>query len=201
MPTGVYERTNWHRQILSKAQKGRTFSKKHRENKSLAQMGEKNHQWKGGKVDRVCKHCHQMFKALPSEIGRGGAQYCSPTCAYKGEERKATLRRYAIDQWENEEYRLAHTGENNPMWKNGATNRNHWWNTSAHRGWREKILGRDRNACLFCGQKDANTAHHLISAYYFPEFKLELDNGITYCEECHSMVHVLGNNFNSVPTI
>ena len=153
------------------------------------------------KPKRECRHCQQLFVALPSELRRNGAQYCSPPCAYKGKQRKETLRKHALRQWKNEEYRLAHTGKNNHMWKNGATYRTKWWSSRSHQTWRKKILERDARVCLFCGKRDANTAHHLISAYYFPEFRLELDNGITYCDECHSIVHVLGNYFNSVPTI
>jgi len=202
MPSGVYERTDWHRQVLSRAQKGRMFSKEHRRNKGLAQLGAKNHQWKGGKVNMTCKHCGRKFKTPPSELRRNGGQYCSYACAYASEERKSKLKQHAVRQWQDEEYRLNHTGENNPMWKDGRTSEIHkHYNTRTHRRRRKKLLERDGCVCLFCGKKDANTAHHLIPAFFYPEFRLELDNGITYCEECHSIIHVLGNQFNSNPTI
>ncbi|MEE9510454.1 MAG: hypothetical protein V3V81_08170 [Candidatus Bathyarchaeia archaeon] len=202
MPSGVYERTDWHRQVLSKAQKGRKFSKEHRKNMGLAQAGEKNHQWKGGKVEKECKHCSKIFMALPSEIRRSRGQYCSLSCAYSGEERKSKLRQHSLKQWQDEEFKLSHMGANNSMWRGGRTPESRlYYNSCVHRKWREKTLIRDGFKCLLCGDPLADIGHHLLSAYYYPEFRFEPDNGITYCRECHDIVHILGNQFNVVPTI
>ncbi len=55
-----------------------------REKVRIAFTGENNHQWKGGKINRICKCCGNSFKAAPSHTKRkGDGTYCSKKCTYK----------------------------------------------------------------------------------------------------------------------
>ena len=53
--------------------------------------------------------------------------------------------------------------------------------------WRQKVLKRNNYTCQDCGSSTGKfIAHHLKSAFCYPELKLKLDNGTTLCRRCHS---------------
>lgn len=45
--------------------------------------GENNPNWKGGKVERICKKCGCVFKIPPAWIKTGAGKHCSRSCARK----------------------------------------------------------------------------------------------------------------------
>jgi len=56
--------------------------------------------------------------------------------------------------------------------------------------WREAIFKRDNFACQKCkkiGEKIH--AHHIKPFAYYPELRFAIDNGITFCKECHKEFH------------
>ena len=50
--------------------------------------------------------------------------------------------------------------------------------------WAKEVLHRDNNICAFCGEY-ANTAHHIDPKKLEPYKALDPDNGIACCEVCH----------------
>ncbi len=82
------------------------------------------------------------------------------------------------------------TGSRNPNWKGGISWRS-WRSTPEYLWWRRKVFGRDGFTCQHCSDsKGGNlTAHHIKTAKEFPNLVLDVDNGITLCEKCHSEVH------------
>lgn len=81
------------------------------------------------------------------------------------------------------------TGSGNPRWKGGkATN---WRSTPEYVWWRAQVLQRDNYTCRWCGDnKGGNlTAHHIVPVEDSPNLALEINNGITLCEKCHSREH------------
>lgn len=57
-------------------------------------------------------------------------------------------------------------------------------NASLLRLWSKKVRARDGFKCQVCGRTDMTNAHHILCKERYPEFKLEIDNGITLCP-CH----------------
>ena len=56
--------------------------------------------------------------------------------------------------------------------------------------WRNKIFERDSYTCQICKKKGGNiNAHHIKSFKNYPKLRLNINNGITLCEECHKKVH------------
>lgn len=56
--------------------------------------------------------------------------------------------------------------------------------------WRTAVFERDNYTCAICGQRGGTlNAHHIKSFKSFPELRLDVDNGITFCEICHKKVH------------
>jgi hypothetical protein len=59
-----------------------------------------------------------------------------------------------------------------------------------YRSWRMRVLKRDGFICQVCGLKEkVMHAHHIKSFATYPEFRYELDNGITLCPACHLVTH------------
>jgi 5-methylcytosine-specific restriction endonuclease McrA len=64
--------------------------------------------------------------------------------------------------------------------------------------WRSAVYERDDYACRACGSASSGNlnAHHLDSWTAYPERRLEQDNGITLCVECHKEFHAwMGGTF------
>ncbi|MBW1931458.1 MAG: HNH endonuclease [Deltaproteobacteria bacterium] len=83
-------------------------------------------------------------------------------------------------------------GENNPNWKGGiyGTERHREMGRVEYINWRIAIFERDGYKCQICSQVGGDlNAHHIKSWKDFPELRLDVDNGITLCVECHKKVH------------
>lgn len=56
--------------------------------------------------------------------------------------------------------------------------------------WRDSVYERDAYACQCCGIKGGRLcAHHKNNYANFPEQRIETENGVTLCEECHVEFH------------
>lgn len=64
--------------------------------------------------------------------------------------------------------------------------------------WRKAIFERDNYTCQECGVRSGNgievklNAHHIKSWSEYPEFRYELENGITLCLDCHKLTDNFG---------
>ena len=61
--------------------------------------------------------------------------------------------------------------------------------TSAeYQQWRQDVRQRDGNACRRCGFDTNLEVHHIKPLVKYPEFATELENGLTFCGNCHSLL-------------
>jgi 5-methylcytosine-specific restriction endonuclease McrA len=57
--------------------------------------------------------------------------------------------------------------------------------------WRREVFTRDAFVCQKCGCKKGDdeytvlVAHHMESFEDYPEGRLDIDNGVTLCDDCH----------------
>lgn len=54
--------------------------------------------------------------------------------------------------------------------------------------WRRNVLKRD-GKCVDCGSEDNLQAHHISHWFDDPINRINLENGITLCVDCHSLEH------------
>jgi len=82
-------------------------------------------------------------------------------------------------------------GELHWNWKGGITSKNHKIRESKeYRQWIKAVFSRDNWICQKCGEKGGKLhAHHIKSFSKYPELRLVLSNGITYCNNCHRKWH------------
>ena len=57
------------------------------------------------------------------------------------------------------------------------------------KSWSNMIKKLDNNMCKNCDSKEKLNAHHIQPKSEFPDMALDVNNGVTLCEECHSKVH------------
>ena len=55
--------------------------------------------------------------------------------------------------------------------------------------WRTQVLKRDGYKCKICGARYKLQAHHIIPVRSSSRHMYEINNGITLCNTCHSLVH------------
>ena len=55
--------------------------------------------------------------------------------------------------------------------------------------WAQEVKRRDGNKCVICGSMDDLDAHHIIPKKEHPEFRFQVENGVTLCRAHHAMVH------------
>lgn len=85
------------------------------------------------------------------------------------------------------------TGNEHWNWKGGiSSDRDRFMLTKEYKNWREDVYKRDNYTCLKCGQVGyILNAHHIYAYSDFPEKRLDLDNGVTLCENCHKEFHYI----------
>lgn len=125
------------------------------------------------KVDLVCEHCGSIKRVSPSYADR---RFCSHRCAYD-----------------------ANSGEANPRWKGGITDdRKAFLSSMEWKIVRRAVWARDRRTCRRCGevhQRGMETfhAHHIALYCEHPDQRLNPDNIVLLCLECHRFVHSRDN--------
>lgn len=89
------------------------------------------------------------------------------------------------------------TGEDAPGWKGGISSETVIFRASLeYKNWRLAVIKRDSNTCQECMTKvGVKHAHHILPYrdWKDPQFSLNIMNGITLCEDCHSEVN--GNEY------
>lgn len=63
--------------------------------------------------------------------------------------------------------------------------------------WREAVYEKFNYECQLCGSEDRINAHHIESAHANEHLRLNLDNGIVLCYDCHTKFHYKYGYFNN----
>lgn len=101
-------------------------------------------------------------------------------------------------------------GAKNPMWKDELTDEQRKRNKEKSRSiigyklFKYQVLERDKHTCQKCGSEEKETlvVHHIESYKNNPKARVDPNNGITLCENCHKQYHKIfgiadGNSFSN----
>ena len=62
--------------------------------------------------------------------------------------------------------------------------------TKRYKEWRMKVFLRDNFTCQFCEKRGGRLeAHHIKSFADYPRLRFDVNNGITFCFDCHKLAH------------
>ena len=88
------------------------------------------------------------------------------------------------------EFKKGMCGELSPSWQGGKTIGQKKRMLQEYKDWRLNVFKRDGFMCQICKQigKELN-AHHIKEWSKYPELRLEPNNGVTLCKECHLKIH------------
>lgn len=96
------------------------------------------------------------------------------------------------------------TGDKHHNWKGGITSSNEKVRHSIEiRLWREAVFTRDCWICKKCkiksgkGKRVYLHAHHIENFYRVIELRTSIENGITFCKECHRKFHKIYGKKNN----
>ena len=84
------------------------------------------------------------------------------------------------------------TKDMHPNWKgeNHRSNNDRVRKSSEYKKWRNLVFERDNYTCQECGKVGHKlNAHHYYSFTEYPEYRFDIENGVTLCEDCHKKVH------------
>ncbi len=119
------------------------------------------------RVTKQCLYCGNDFDVIPSRVKDGRDKYCSYQCSHK-----------------------AHSGENSNLWCGGKMceypKLEQIRKSKDYQLWRGQVFERDLYTCQECGLSGCElNAHHIYTFIEYPELRLDLNNGITLCKDCH----------------
>jgi len=78
---------------------------------------------------------------------------------------------------------LAHNGTGIPQ---RTTKRYYHLKDKKYKNWRSKVFERDNWTCQTCGKRSCYLEpHHIKGWTKYPEFRYDIENGVTLCKECH----------------
>jgi hypothetical protein len=185
------------------------FNQKHTE-ASLKRMSDSQlERWNGHRlrVTRICKKCMKLFKVWPSYEKRSGGDFCSKEC-FKSFSTKKSFRCNNCNKviWlypykfsrkyhfcSNKCRNIFTVGEKSHCWVGGnrITRDRHLLEVDI---WHAKVLERDNYTRQLCGKKGVQfQVHHILPYRFcvnngFPEYKNDVENGISLCKTCHQLM-------------
>ena len=155
---------------------------------------------RGSYFDRenTCNHCRYISKEKKTE----------KICVFC---KNKFLTNRKVDFCSQECFHMYNSKENHPNWNPNLTDKERELGRliEGYSDFVKEVFKRDGYKCQHCGSVGKMNAHHLNSYNWDKEHRIDIDNGITLCEECHKLFHKTygyGNNtkeqfklFNNMP--
>ncbi|MCX6776228.1 MAG: HNH endonuclease [Candidatus Micrarchaeota archaeon] len=116
--------------------------------------------------------------------------HLSPQTEFKKGRHPSTSTEFKKGQipWNRDKPYLQIRGSKHHNWKGGITPfRIALHNSLEYQRWRKTTFERDNYTCQKCGQRGIKLGvHHIKPFAQFPELRLDINNGITLCKDCHN---------------
>lgn len=217
MPTGIYERTQLHKDINRKGHLGMTPKSAFKKGSIPWNKNKKNPY----SQNTLSKMSNAKKGKIPWNKGKKGLQEAwnkNIPCKKETKEKlriintgkilsedvkkKISLSLKGHKAWNKNvpmsieakiKQRLSHLGSKNYNWKGGVDLFNSRVRKSLYyKLWHKICLERDWFTCQKCRQMGKELhVHHINNFSDFPEIRFAIDNGITLCDKCHREFHKL----------
>lgn len=116
----------------------------------------------------VCQKCRKEFIPKRKEYNH---KFCSPKCKYN-----------ALKGKEPDSLKLKRGVRPRTSFHNHTNRRNSAFDVE----WRNRVFERDNYTCRECGKRGYPIeAHHIKPFKAYPQYRFEINNGITLCKACH----------------
>ena len=148
------------------------------------------------RTTQPCMACDAPVTRLVSHVR--GAVCCSPSCARelmrRGESRSCetcAARFYiAVRRIKEGQPGRFCSVTCRAVWQNQQPRKSRTRDSADNRDWRTAVFARDNYTCQRCSQRGGHlNAHHIKGWTRYPEFRFDLDNGLTLCGPCHVAWH------------
>lgn len=185
MPSGVYKRTEKHKEQRRKIMTGQVFSETWRRNMSIAHTGVKRPSF----TDEWRKNI--------GDARRGK----------KNPKHSDFMKGHNVSLETRKKHSIALRGDKGPNWQGGKTEKSQTIRGSLeYKLWRESVFKRDNYTCVWCGDKQKAghkvvlNADHIKPFAYFPELRFIIENGRTLCKPCHKKTNTYGEGAKKFDT-
>lgn len=130
-------------------------------------------------------------KIVETNLRKYGKENFTQTEEYRVKTKKTSIERYGFESYtQTEEYRLSTSGSNSPVWKGGIHDVRWDRLQPVYRTWRIEVFKKDNFTCKKCNEKkDYYEAHHILNWNDYPDERYIVENGVTFCQECHIQFH------------
>lgn len=162
------------------------------------------------KQDKIKSRLNKYYckKCLSTDINRK-SKYCKPCSKSKSLndiicqrcQKKITVKKWANKKFCSMACTLSHrSGSLNSNYRGGITPENKKIRASPeYKAWRISVFERDKYHCVICN-KHGGVLHadHIKQFAFFPELRLDINNGRTLCVDCHKNTPTFLNNKKTI---
>lgn len=135
-------------------------------------------------------------KIRQHNLSKYGVEYCGQRPEVVAKRKQTCLEKYGVENY-GKIYSETHSGELSSCWKGGVEYHRVERSTVEYRSWRKEVFERDGYKCQCCGIKNRKglsksirlEAHHINDWKNNVSQRYDVNNGITFCERCHTQFH------------
>lgn len=137
---------------------------------------------------RICVFCGKCTDDLPRR-----RKSCSKRCEYEYKRLKYSKKMSDIflayyETERGKERIFSMLGANNLNWRGGVTSKQGKLRNKYGRRlkvWSRLVKERDNYVCALCGRNESSRSHHVLPFADYPQYRFDVDNGVTLCAACH----------------
>jgi len=153
-----------------------------------------------------CQTCDKEFYRAGWQIKKAHNKFCSKSCVRYTEESKLKMSKShrGITTWNTgltkyDDSRLNYIRPTTFKDFGKSTENMKIRKSAKMKHWRNRVFERDDYICQDCGQRGGKlNADHIKPFCLFPEFRFDINNGRTLCEECHRKTSTYGGRMNAL---
>ncbi len=130
-------------------------------------------------------------KICKTNIEKYGNKCCLLNDDIKTKSEQTMMSKYGAKNYsQSKEWVKKYSKENSPRWKGGVKYHRVERATFEYNLWRKSVFKRDKFTCRCCNKHSKNLqAHHILNWKNNKDLRYNIDNGITFCKECHIKFH------------